>query len=259
MNAAVSSKRRSLEQELAPHVEKRWAENFNLELRLAGVAGTDIGAALAEVESHCAESGDDAADAFGPAIDYARELDLPRSEAQSHRRILVGVLPTLIQLAGMTAVVWSAPALELGEGLSATSGMLISLVVLATVLGVISLRPEPVLRLVVFRPWLAWVAMMAVMAAVVVPIVMMQQQAFAVPAAAALVCGAIVLLAGLVWDLLASGRASAETDEDILVAPLEGSEATQQRSRNGRWLSAARILLIPAATVVLATVGVILA
>ena len=41
-----------------PHVEQDWAEAFLLELRLRGVGGRRIGAALAEVEAHCAESGE---------------------------------------------------------------------------------------------------------------------------------------------------------------------------------------------------------
>lgn len=58
-------RRYALEQELAPHIEPRWSEDFILELRLRGVAGDHIGAALAEADSHCAESGESAEEAFG--------------------------------------------------------------------------------------------------------------------------------------------------------------------------------------------------
>jgi hypothetical protein len=53
------------ERALAPHVDKKWAQDFILELRLLGVQGVRIGAALSEVESHCSESGQGAGQTFG--------------------------------------------------------------------------------------------------------------------------------------------------------------------------------------------------
>jgi hypothetical protein len=38
-------------------VDEKWAETFIVELRLIGVQGVRIGAALSEVESHCSETG----------------------------------------------------------------------------------------------------------------------------------------------------------------------------------------------------------
>ena len=65
------------DRKLAPHVDPAWAEAMLIELRLQGVAGSDIGAALSEVESHCAEGGTAARDSFGDPTDYAR----PRHQA----------------------------------------------------------------------------------------------------------------------------------------------------------------------------------
>lgn len=50
--------RRDLARRIAPHVAAAWTEQLLLELRLRDVQGAAIGAALAEVESHCAESGE---------------------------------------------------------------------------------------------------------------------------------------------------------------------------------------------------------
>lgn len=249
----------SFETRVAPHVGPRWAEEFIMELRLGGVAGTEIGAALAEVESYCAESGEEALDAFGPAIDYARALDLETSAAQSPRRILAGVLPVLIQLAGMTAVVWSAPALARGEGLAVTVGMVINVAALAIALGVMSLWPQPILRLIAFRPWIAWVVLMVTMTVIVVPVVTIRLPVFTLPAAAALGCGVVVILAGVAGDVVQTKRASAQDGQDVLAAPLEGPGTVERRSRHSRWLTGVRMMLIPAATVVLGVVGVLLA
>lgn len=249
----------SFETRVAPHVDPRWAEQFIIELRLGGVAGTEIGAALAEVESYCAESGDEARDAFGPARDDARALDLETSAAQSPRRILAGALPVLIQLVGMMAVVWSAPALARGEDLAVTAGMAINAAALTIGLGVMSRWPQPILRLIAFRPWIAWVVVMVAMAVIVVPVVTIRVPMFTVAAAAALGGGVVVILAGLTGDVVQTRRASAQDGQDVLAAPLEGPGTVERRSRHGRWLTGARMMLIPAGTVVLGVVGVLLA
>ncbi len=43
-----------------PHVEQDWAADFVLALRLRDVPGAAIGAALAEVDAHCADAGEGA-------------------------------------------------------------------------------------------------------------------------------------------------------------------------------------------------------
>lgn len=248
----------SFEGRVAPHVDPRWAEEFIMELRLSGVAGTEIGAALAEVESYCADSGEEAADAFGPAIDYARALDLEASAAQSPRRILAGLVPILVQLAGMMGVVWSVPALARGEDLAVTAGMVINVVALALALGAMSLWAQPVLRLIAFRPWIAWVVLMVAFTVIVVPVVTLRAPVFAVAPAWALGCGVLVLLAGLAGDIAQARRASAQEGQDVLAAPLEGAGPVQRRSRRSRWMTGARLMLIPAATVVNVGIAVLL-
>jgi hypothetical protein len=55
----------AMERALAPHVDKKWAKSFILELRMLDVEGARIGAALSEVESHCSDSGQSAQQALG--------------------------------------------------------------------------------------------------------------------------------------------------------------------------------------------------
>lgn len=56
-------------------IEKKWEQQFVLALRSREVSGTAVGAALAEVESHCADTGQTAQEAFGPPLAYAASLD----------------------------------------------------------------------------------------------------------------------------------------------------------------------------------------
>lgn len=48
-------------------LHRRWCDDFVLELRLRDVPGARIGDHLAEVESHCIETGTDPEEAFGDA------------------------------------------------------------------------------------------------------------------------------------------------------------------------------------------------
>lgn len=57
-----------------PHIDTRWSTDFVLALRERNVPGTDIGDALAHVESFCADSGESASDAFGDPAEYAASL-----------------------------------------------------------------------------------------------------------------------------------------------------------------------------------------
>ncbi len=60
--------RHQVERTLAPHVDPAWTEDVILELRLLGVSGVCIGAALAEADAHCADSGERAAESIIDAI-----------------------------------------------------------------------------------------------------------------------------------------------------------------------------------------------
>lgn len=256
---ARETAKRSFEGENAPHVDPRWAEEFILELRVSGVSGEDVGAALAEVESHCAESGAEAAETFGPAAEYARGLELDPDPAQSTRHIVAAVLPTGVQLLGMMAVTWAPLFHTRGEAVPVTIGALISGAALIAVLGLITWQTEATLRLIAFRPWRAWAAGMAVIAATVVPVAAVRHPVDTVPTGAAMIGGSIVLLAGVIWEVARIRRNPGESGQDVLAAPLEQPEAVARRTRQGRWLTMLRVALIPAWTIVLCAVVLLLA
>lgn len=55
--------------------ERRYLSDLTIALQLRDIPGDRIGEIVAEVEVHTAESGQRAADAFGPAKDYARQFE----------------------------------------------------------------------------------------------------------------------------------------------------------------------------------------
>ncbi|MEO3745465.1 hypothetical protein [Plantactinospora sp. B5E13] len=51
-----------------------WRKTFEAEARRHGLPGREIGDALAEVRTYCADTGDDPAEAFGDPAEYAAEV-----------------------------------------------------------------------------------------------------------------------------------------------------------------------------------------
>lgn len=67
--ASFSGRRQTMDNKI-----RSYTDRLTWELRMRGVAGEIIGDALAQVESHCAESGEDPRAAFGPARVYAQSF-----------------------------------------------------------------------------------------------------------------------------------------------------------------------------------------
>lgn len=108
-----------------PPVDEKWAETFIVELRLIGVQGVRIGAALSEVESHCSESGESAQRAFGAPVDYARSLQLPVDSVHSPAGMVRSLVPIMGQLLGMLMLNWSFGAWLDSQSLDITTGHLL--------------------------------------------------------------------------------------------------------------------------------------
>lgn len=90
-----------------PKSESSWHEQFVVELRMRDVPGTRVGDLLAEVDSHCADSGQSAAAAFGDPIDYARSATPEAGPILTWRttaRVVGGLSGVLAFLAGSDAV-----------------------------------------------------------------------------------------------------------------------------------------------------------
>lgn len=196
-----------------PHVERDWAEAFLLELRLRGVAGHHIGAALAEVEAHCAESGESAQDAFGDPTTYAAALGLPVAprEPAAWRGELVSAL---LGLGGMLTTLAALGAWQRDASVELTSGS-VAVAALVLVGAVLLVRhAERLLRVVVARWWVAMAVAMVPVVVFVAALLLGTQVVLTVPRVPALVVGLALLASHTVTAVL--GR---ESLDDPVVGP----------------------------------------
>ena len=203
-----------------PHIEPAWAEAFLLELRLRGVAGRQIGATLAEVETHCAESGETAHAAFGDARSYACALQLPSSPAQTVS--LRDELPTTgLGLGAMLLTLAAVGAWRSGTGVDVTGGWVAVLAILLLGTALILRYAAPLLRALATNRWLAIVFTMAPMAVFVSAFLLFGKSVvLTLPAAPSLVVGLLALAAS---TALALRRASSL--EDPVVGPPQADGA----------------------------------
>lgn len=216
------------ERRVAPHVDPAWAEELLLELRLQGVAGHRIGEVLTEVDSHCAESGEPAVEAFGDPVAYARSLGLPPDEEQSLAAIGRSAAPTSLQVLALLPALWGFTALRAGEPVEITLGMLVSTGVIAVGIAALVLFGEQVLRLAVHRPFLAGLTMGPILVVpMVVGMVLLDSVVTTVPAAGALGVGGALMVGGTAWELARRRRSG--DDADPVTGPLENEEAAQTR------------------------------
>lgn len=202
---------------LAPSVEKEWVEQFVLEQRLLGVSGKHIGDSLAVVQSHVAESGESARDAFGDAQAYA-VADAPE---QKIGHIDSGwVLGIALGLAGMLLSNVGALAAFSGEGsLTVTVGMLVVGAVIAGVLALVIRAPRSALRTLAAHPARSWTGWMLFLATTVVALLVLQHPIAEIGAVATLIVGAALIAAGVAVQLRAylGGR----VDDDSIIGPGE--------------------------------------
>ncbi|GIG29848.1 hypothetical protein [Cellulomonas marina] len=240
---------------LAPHVDKGWADAFVLELRLLDVPGDRIGDALAEVEAHCRDSGEPAAEAFDEPVAYARSLDLPAVPAEGDG---VGpvVLGSVLQVAALFAVPTAVGVLGGTGAVEVAGGVLVTAVVTLVVIALLGVAHGPFLRAVVHRPVVAWLVVVAAMVAAVLPAALWRDPVLALPAAGVLAVGLLLLIAGAVVQHRALGEG------DPVVAPAGSTAASSPADpdgadarRSARRTTTALSLLVPVATVLLSALA----
>lgn len=240
----------------APHVEEDWADAFVLELRLLDVHGTVIGDALAEVDSHCADSGEGARETFGDPVEYARSLDLPRMPDAGWRGLVPVLVPVGVQLAGMFAVSAAAGPLRHGEGVEVAAGHAVGALVLGLALTALAVWADAILRLFIERPVIAFFGFSAVIAVVVLPgaavglpgvMAGLAAPIATVPAPVALGAGVLLLVVGCYLEIRRR-----DTDADPVVDPRSAPEPEPTGwDRWQRW----SVALIPFWSVVLFALG----
>lgn len=142
--------------DLAPSVDRDWANEFILELRMLDVPGQRIGDALVTVEAHVRDSGEPVGEAFGDAIAYARQLarDEPaRATPISARTVIAAVLG----LAGMLTLPDALNAWFDGTTATISAGQLAvgGLALLVLLAFTVAAAADRLLRQLLRRPWIA--------------------------------------------------------------------------------------------------------
>ncbi|QTE28219.1 hypothetical protein [Pengzhenrongella sicca] len=262
MSASRSDRRHAarfvLERRLAPHIDENWAESLLLELRLLGVGGDQIGAALSEVDSHCVESGEGADEAFGDPVAYARSLPLPVADDASPRALLASLGPTAVQLAGMFAMTWSTDSWLAGTPFEVTVGHLVCGLLALASGGILIGFADPILRALITRPRRGGVLLgtwfVAFTATNVAALLLLDASAGSVSAGWLLVLGAVSVTAGTAWALarLRAGSGSG----DPITSPVGAEQAAPTRMER---LLASRVVAVgavPFAAVVLFALSV---
>jgi hypothetical protein len=188
-----------------------WQSELVLALRLRDVPGPRIGEVLAEVEAHCADSGQSPAEAFGDPEAYAAEVT-PGWQPPPARSWLLQAVATPL---GVTALLSGAAASGRSAGVTVTVGGLLSVAVTVALIVTVVARLDVVLR----APWRAWLGISAALLALAGLPVLLPQLLGTVPAGSLLVTGTLLL--AVVW--WRSRGASAQGDE--VVDPRTGAPA----------------------------------
>lgn len=218
-------------------VDSAWERDFIVELRLRDVDGRTIGDALAQVRSHCEESGQPMREAFGDPAAYARSLELP--SAPSVEAGIVAVR-SILGLIAMFLTLWSFTAWLDGEGLTLTLGRVVALLLL----GAAVLMVARAIGFIIRHPWRSSIVMGSVVASVVVAELLLPQPLVVLPALAVVAVGAVGLVATSLWDVRSS-----KTSDDPVIDPVTGRD--DDDSRAGRVLLALTPWLLPISTAVL--------
>lgn len=242
-------KRHTLVRKLAPGISPAWAEEFVLELRLRGVSGEDVGSALAEVESHCAESGEPVEEAFGPAADYARSLELPVSAQHSTHGLLRVVGPQAIQVIGLFALISAAVPLSDGDPMGVTLGIGLNAAIVVLLILLLAWKAGAAVRNVARKPVVGVAVGIGFFAVMVASAVGLQQEILSVSPWWGLVLGVGCQVLGTVLSVLRV-RGSRES-EDVLTVPFEDEQEPGERRRQMRRAELAPAVLIPAFAVVM--------
>lgn len=210
---------RSVERRVAPHIDPSWAEAMLLELRLLGVDGPQIGSALAEVDSHCTESGQTAEEAFGDPSAYARSLGLPAEDDISLKALLWSAVPVLVQVLGMQLLLPSFAAWRKSTLAQFSVGTLVSLGLILLLVLAAARWIDLVVRTAVKHPLATWATSVATLVLFVAAQLLFPTNALEVPAVWAIALSLLLLVTGTAWGLASQG--SDQTDE--VVAPLTTS------------------------------------
>jgi hypothetical protein len=135
--------------------DKKWFDEFVLELRLQQVYGRAIGDAVASARELLADTGQSAEEAFGSARDYAASLELPRAPQYEWMRTalwpaMVGLLAFLLFTQAAAAWALSEPLLFSPAQLALIAAPVVAIALLPLYVAALVRRIWAVIALVVF-------------------------------------------------------------------------------------------------------------
>lgn len=187
-----------------------WRQALLLELRMRDIPGTRIGEIMAEVDSHCADSGEDPRDAFGDPLAYARSFEVPQSDRW--RQIVRSAVQTITGVSGILGLLEGTTALIDGEPAVISAGNIAAAAMAAcAIVALLLLRRAGALPAVVGIGLLG----------VILPTVIWRTPVVELPAGPVLAVGAGLFLAGF-WPTMSS-----RLDADLVVDPRTGTAAQQ--------------------------------
>lgn len=131
--------------------DKKWFEEFIVELRMRDVLGSSIGDAVASARELLADSGQSATEAFGPARLYAASLELPREAGKGWASR--GLWPSLLGLVAFLLFIQAGTAWAEGEAILVSPAQLALLAAPVLFIACLPLYIQAAIR----RPWLLMV------------------------------------------------------------------------------------------------------
>jgi hypothetical protein len=182
-----------------PHLDPAWVEEFLIANRLHGSRGDAIGAALAEIDAHCFDSGEGVWEAFGDPAAYARGLALPIEPTQtvSVERALP---PVLLGLAGMQVFQMGFWSYRMGEDVGLTLGMIVAGALLCALAALLTAFAAQVVGWLARRRILAALLFGSLVVVFFGVMVVAQTVVLRLPALPAILVGAALLAANVVWE-----------------------------------------------------------
>ena len=205
---------------LAPHVEARWRERFLTELGLQGASAPAISDALVEVETHCRESGRSAENAFGPAGDYARALELPDQARWSPAQLAATWAKVLLLVVGVWAIFVGASPEPGGQRAQIDAGLVLSAALYLVLMALVARFARKVLRLFIdHRVWTTAGFTVVVTATSLIGVPFNDVVLATVAAGPTLAVGIIAAATSVIWNVVAI-RAGTGRDDGLAPPPL---------------------------------------
>lgn len=230
-----------------------WCGDFVLELRLRDVPGPVIGDRLAEVETHCTETGETPSDAFGDPTDYAARLDHDSAPERVQGAWTVTAAGAAAQVLAMLVGTSAVPAWARGEPLTYNVGQVACLGLFLLVLLSLPLLLRPMLR----HPWTIGGPLFAVVFLGVGAAALSSRADLPTVAqlpAPVVAIGLFVAVLVLAW--FEYRELAREIEGNLVTSPLDtptGQPAATARHR--RWGTIAPACLVPAAYLAFAALG----